>query len=79
MNLNNEESQILANNQILVPPVWHLPHGWNVSAGGFRCNPSITYQISMKNDGFEIICKFWAQRFGAAGVGAHPQFLGRVY
>jgi hypothetical protein len=35
MNFNTEEAQILADNQILVPPAWHLPHGWNVSAGGY--------------------------------------------
>jgi hypothetical protein len=22
-------------NAILVPPAWHLPHGWNVSAIGY--------------------------------------------
>jgi hypothetical protein len=27
MNLNSEEVQILADNQILVPPAWHLQHG----------------------------------------------------
>jgi hypothetical protein len=26
-NLNSEEAQILADNNILVPPGWHLPHG----------------------------------------------------
>jgi hypothetical protein len=35
MNLNNEEAQILADNNILIPPAWHLPHGWHVSAGGY--------------------------------------------
>jgi hypothetical protein len=26
-NINNKEAQILADNNILVPPAWHLPHG----------------------------------------------------
>jgi hypothetical protein len=34
-NLNNEEAQILADNQILDPPVWHLTHGWNVFTGRY--------------------------------------------
>jgi hypothetical protein len=29
----------------------------------------------MKNDDFEIICKFWAQYFGTIGVKVWPQFL----
>jgi hypothetical protein len=38
MNLNSEEAQILANN-ILVPPAWHLTHGWHVSVGGYAVAP----------------------------------------
>jgi hypothetical protein len=38
-NLNNEEAQIPAGNQILVPSAWHLPHDWNVSAGGYAIAP----------------------------------------
>jgi hypothetical protein len=34
-NLNTEEAQILADNNILVPLAWHLSHGWHVSAGGY--------------------------------------------
>jgi hypothetical protein len=39
MNLNAEEAQILADNQILVPPAWHLPHDRNMSAGGYAIAP----------------------------------------
>jgi hypothetical protein len=38
-NLNNEEAQILADNNILVPPLWHLPHGWHVSIGRYTIAP----------------------------------------
>jgi hypothetical protein len=38
-NLNAEEAQILADNQILVPPAWHLPHDRNMSAGGYTIVP----------------------------------------
>jgi hypothetical protein len=31
-NLNSMEAQILADNNILIPPAWHLLHGWNMSA-----------------------------------------------
>jgi hypothetical protein len=34
-NLNNKEAQILADNNILIPPAWHLPHDWHVSDGGY--------------------------------------------
>jgi hypothetical protein len=40
-NLNSEEAQILADNQILVPLAWHLPHGWNVSASGYAVAPML--------------------------------------
>jgi hypothetical protein len=35
MNLNSEEAQILADNEILIPLAWHLPHGWHISTGGY--------------------------------------------
>jgi hypothetical protein len=38
-NFNMEDVQILADNNILVPPVWHLPHGWHVSVGGYVVAP----------------------------------------
>jgi hypothetical protein len=38
-NLNTDEAQILADNNILVSPVWHLPHRWHVSAGGYAVAP----------------------------------------
>jgi hypothetical protein len=31
-NLNSEEAQILADNNIIVPLAWHLPDGWHMSA-----------------------------------------------
>jgi hypothetical protein len=38
-NLNTDEAKILAENNILVPPAWHLPHDWNVSADGYAIAP----------------------------------------
>jgi hypothetical protein len=38
MNLNTDEARILAEN-ILIPPAWHLPHGWHVFAGGYAVAP----------------------------------------
>jgi hypothetical protein len=38
-NLNSEEAQILVDNNILVSSVWHLPHGWHVSVGGYVVAP----------------------------------------
>jgi hypothetical protein len=43
-NLNAEEAQILADNHILVSPVWYLPHGWHVSAGGYAGGASTCYR-----------------------------------
>jgi hypothetical protein len=37
--LNSKEMQILADNNILVPPAWHLPHGWHMYAGGYIVGP----------------------------------------
>jgi hypothetical protein len=33
------EARILWENTILVPPAWHLPHGWNVSEAGYAAPP----------------------------------------
>jgi hypothetical protein len=38
-NLNADEAQILTDNNILVPPEWHLPHCWHVSADGYAVAP----------------------------------------
>jgi hypothetical protein len=38
-NLNADEVQILTDNNILVLPEWHLPHGWHVSGGGYAVAP----------------------------------------
>jgi hypothetical protein len=34
-NFTEAEARVLWENVILVPPVLHLPHGWNVSATGY--------------------------------------------
>jgi hypothetical protein len=34
-NFTEAEARVLWENAILVPPAWHLPHGWNVSATGY--------------------------------------------
>jgi hypothetical protein len=34
-NFTEAEARVLWENAILVPPVWHLPHGWNVSVAGY--------------------------------------------
>jgi hypothetical protein len=39
MNLNSEEAQILTDNNILAPLASHLPHGWNMSTGGYAISP----------------------------------------
>jgi hypothetical protein len=38
-NLNRDEAKILTDNNILVPPAWHLPHGRHVSAAGTPLPP----------------------------------------
>jgi hypothetical protein len=35
-NFTEAEARVLWKNAILVPPAWHLPHGWNVLGLGFR-------------------------------------------
>jgi hypothetical protein len=32
-------NNLLWENAILVPPAWHLPHGWNVSMDGYAVPP----------------------------------------
>jgi hypothetical protein len=39
-NFTEAEARILWENAILVPPAWHLPHRWNVSAAGYTV-PSV--------------------------------------
>jgi hypothetical protein len=39
MNITEAEARVLSENAILVPPAWHLPHGWNVSAAGYAVPP----------------------------------------
>jgi hypothetical protein len=51
-NLNSKEAQILTENNILIPPVWHLPHGWNVSTGGYAVSP-ITSEGPLLDDYIE--------------------------
>jgi hypothetical protein len=34
-NFTEAEARVLWENAILVPPAWHLPHGWNVSMTGY--------------------------------------------
>jgi hypothetical protein len=38
-NFTKAKARVLWENVILVPPVWHLPHGWNVSAAGYAVPP----------------------------------------
>jgi hypothetical protein len=38
-NFTEAEACVLWKNAILVLPVWHLPHGWNVSAAGYVVPP----------------------------------------
>jgi hypothetical protein len=38
-NFTEAEARVLWENTILVPPGWHLPHGWNVSAMGYAVLP----------------------------------------
>jgi hypothetical protein len=37
--LNPDEATILAEARLLVPPYWHLPAGWRVSAAGYAIPP----------------------------------------
>jgi hypothetical protein len=39
MNFNAGEARVLWENGILVPPSWHLPHGWHVSVAGYAVPP----------------------------------------
>jgi hypothetical protein len=39
MNFNTGEARVLWENGILVPPSWHLPHGWHVSVAGYAIPP----------------------------------------
>jgi hypothetical protein len=39
MNFTEAEARVLWENTILVPPAWHLPHGWNVLAMGYAVPP----------------------------------------
>jgi hypothetical protein len=66
------EVRVLWENVILVPPVWHLQHGWNVSAAGYAV-PSIPGFYNLLNFRW-----FWERRFGAAAVGARRQNFGRA-
>jgi hypothetical protein len=38
-NFTEAEARALWENAILVPPAWHLPHGWHVSAAGYAVPP----------------------------------------
>jgi hypothetical protein len=38
-NFTEAEVRVLWENAILVPPTWHLPHRWNVSAAGYAVPP----------------------------------------
>jgi hypothetical protein len=38
-NFTEAEVRVLWENAILVPPAWHLPHWWNVSAPGNAIPP----------------------------------------
>jgi hypothetical protein len=37
--LTQEEAAALGKNILLVPPDWRLPHGWNISVGGYVVPP----------------------------------------
>jgi hypothetical protein len=39
MNFNADEATVLWGNGILVPPAWHLPHGWHVSVAEYAIPP----------------------------------------
>jgi hypothetical protein len=34
-NFTEAEARVLWENAVIVPPAWHLPHGWNVSMAGY--------------------------------------------
>jgi hypothetical protein len=38
-NFTEAEARVLWENAILVPPAWHLPHRWHVSAAGYVVPP----------------------------------------
>jgi hypothetical protein len=38
-NFTEAEKRVLWDKAILVPPAWHLSHGWNVSAAGYAVPP----------------------------------------
>jgi hypothetical protein len=38
-NFTEAEARVLWENAILIPPAWHLPHGWNMSATGYAVPP----------------------------------------
>jgi hypothetical protein len=38
-NLNIREATVLAENNLLVPPDWHLPGGWNIGYDGSAIPP----------------------------------------
>jgi hypothetical protein len=38
-NFTETEARVLWENAILVPPAWHLPHGWHVSAARYAVPP----------------------------------------
>jgi hypothetical protein len=38
-NFTKADARVLWENVILVPPAWHLPHGWHVSAAGYAVPP----------------------------------------
>jgi hypothetical protein len=38
-NFIEAEARILLENAILVPPAWHLPHGWPMSTAGYVVPP----------------------------------------
>jgi hypothetical protein len=38
-NFTEVEARVLWENAILIPPAWHLPHGWNVSMAGYAVPP----------------------------------------
>jgi hypothetical protein len=38
-NFTEAEAWVLWENTILVPPAWHLPHGWHVSVAGYAVPP----------------------------------------
>jgi hypothetical protein len=47
LNFNADEASILTENNILVPPGWHLTHGWNISAGGYTMPPNPAEEPSL--------------------------------